>query len=101
MPTPRGVALVRRASIAALPGFRQLYSILQRGIRDAVLPAGLKLPPTRQLAEALGIARNTVVHVYEQLALEGYVQAGVGRGTFVAAVGPRLVAERSAPPASP
>ena len=36
------------------------------------------------LAQALGIARNTVVHVYEQLALEGYVQAGVGRGTFVA-----------------
>ena len=28
------------------------------------------------LAEALGIARNTVVHVYEQLALEGYAQAG-------------------------
>ena len=74
---------------------RQLYSILQVGIRDAVLPAGLKLPPTRVLAEALGIARNTVVHVYEQLALEGYAQAGVGRGTFVAAVGPRLVVDRA------
>ncbi|HZT55596.1 MAG TPA: PLP-dependent aminotransferase family protein [Burkholderiaceae bacterium] len=83
------------------PDHRQLYGILQRGIRDAVLPAGLMLPPTRQLCEALGIARNTVVHVYEQLALEGYVQAGIGRGTFVAAVAPRLVAERAAPPASP
>ena len=70
---------------------RQLYRILQTGIRESVLTAGLKLPPTRALAQALGIARNTVVHVYEQLALEGYVQAGVGRGTFVAAVGPRLV----------
>ena len=70
---------------------RQLYRILQAGIRESVLPAGLKLPPTRTLAQALGLARNTVVHVYEQLALEGYVQAGVGRGTFVAAVGPRLV----------
>ena len=80
----------------AQPDHRQLYSILQRGIRDAVLPASLKLPPTRALAEALGIARNTVIHVYEQLALEGYVQAGVGRGTFVATVGPRLVADRSA-----
>ena len=75
---------------------RQLYRILQTGIRDARLSAGLKLPPTRALAQALGIARNTVVHVYEQLALEGYVQAGVGRGTFVAEIGPRLVA--SAPP---
>lgn len=69
---------------------RQLYTILQAGIRDAVLAAGSRLPPTRVLAQALGIARNTVVHVYEQLALEGYVQAGVGRGTFVADLGPRL-----------
>ncbi len=69
---------------------RQLYTILQAGIREAVLAAGSRLPPTRQLAKALGIARNTVVHVYEQLALEGYVQAGVGRGTFVADIGPRL-----------
>ena len=54
-----------------------------------MLPAGLRLPPSRALAQALGLARNTVVHVYEQLALEGFVQAGVGRGTFVAEVGPR------------
>ncbi len=72
---------------------RQLYRILQTGIRDAVLPAGLKLPPSRALAQALHIARNTVVHVYEQLALEGYVEAGVGRGTFVAEVGPRFAVE--------
>lgn len=67
---------------------RQLYRILQSGIREARLPAGLKLPPTRMLAAALGIARNTVVHVYEQLALEGSVTAGVGRGTYVADVKP-------------
>ena len=79
---------------------RQLYRILQAGIREAVLPAGLKLPPTRALAQSLGLARNTVVHVYEQLALEGYVQAGVGRGTFVAAVGPRLVERGTAPVAA-
>jgi len=75
----------------AEPNHRQLYRILQRGIRESALTAGLRLPPSRLLAEALGIARNTVVHVYEQLALEGYVRAGVGRGTFVAAVAPRLV----------
>jgi GntR family transcriptional regulator/MocR family aminotransferase len=76
---------------------RQLYRILQGGIRQSLLPAGLKLPPTRVLAHALGIARNTVVHVYEQLALEGYVQAGVGRGTYVAEVGPMLVDRTIAP----
>jgi len=69
---------------------RQLYRIVQAGIADATLPPGTKLPPTRVLGTALGIARNTVVHVYEQLALEGCVRAGVGRGTFVADTGPRL-----------
>lgn len=63
---------------------RQLYRLLQTGIHHGELVGGLKLPPSRVLAQALGIARNTVVHVYEQLALEGYVEAGVGRGTFVA-----------------
>lgn len=79
---------------------RQLYRILQQGMREAVLPAGSRLPPSRSLAQALGIARNTVVHVYEQLALEGYVQARVGRGTFVADMGPRL-APAAAPDAAP
>src|ERR1700712_3085307 len=51
------------------PDHRQLYLILQRGIRQSVLMPGTKLPPTRSLAESLDIARNTVVHVYEQLAL--------------------------------
>jgi len=101
MPTIGSASPLRKA---ALPDFvlrqfdrnspehdhRQLYTILQGGIRDAVLAAGSRLPPTRLLAQALGIARNTVVHVYEQLALEGYVQAGVGSGTFVADLGPRL-----------
>jgi GntR family transcriptional regulator/MocR family aminotransferase len=108
MPTrPEPAAL---SAVAALPDFvlrqfdrgsdehdhRQLYRILQNGIRESVLPAGLKLLPSRALAKSLGIARNTVVHVYEQLALEGYVKAGVGRGTFVAEVGPRLLAPSGA-----
>jgi GntR family transcriptional regulator/MocR family aminotransferase len=70
---------------------RQLYRILQSGIRESLLPAGLRLQPSRVLAQALGLARNTVVHVYEQLALEGFVQARVGRGTFVAEVGSRML----------
>jgi GntR family transcriptional regulator/MocR family aminotransferase len=74
-----------------LPDHRQLYAILQRGIRDGALAAGGKLPPSRVLAQALGIARNTVVHVYEQLTLEGYVSAGVGRGTYVAPRPPRWI----------
>ena len=45
------------------PDHRQLYSILQRGIRDAVLPAGLKLPPTRLVKTLIvdGAEKGSVV----------------------------------------
>ena len=76
---------------------RQLYRILKDGILRGALPAGAKLPPSREMARTLGIARNTVVQVYEQLALEGLVQAGVGRGTYVAEVAPAFAGQ---PPAA-
>ncbi|MGB3275353.1 MAG: GntR family transcriptional regulator, partial [Castellaniella sp.] len=47
------------------------------------MAAGARLPSTRDLAADLGIARNTVLQVYDQLTEEGYVHAGVGRGTYV------------------
>ncbi|KQP18342.1 PLP-dependent aminotransferase family protein [Pseudorhodoferax sp. Leaf267] len=77
----------------------QLYRILQAGIRQSTLPAGLKLPPTREMAQVLGIARNTVVQVYEQLVLEGLAQAGVGRGTYVKAMAPGFIGRARAAPA--
>lgn len=61
-----------------------LYRVLRDGMHQARLTATTRLPPSRALAQALGIARNTVVQVYAQLALEGYVVSQVGRGTFVA-----------------
>lgn len=87
-PTSKGSALpdfVARQfdHTQAVHDHRQLYNILERGIRESVLAPGSRLPPSRQLAQTLGIARNTVVHVYQQLTLEGYLQAQVGRGTFV------------------
>ena len=69
------------------PNHRQLYRILEEGVRSRRLPAGLRLPPTREMARALGIARNTVVHAYDQLTLEGFLSSRVGRGTFVADIG--------------
>ncbi|QCP54017.1 PLP-dependent aminotransferase family protein [Trinickia violacea] len=66
------------------PVYRQLHRLLQQAILSRELPAGTKVPSSRLLANELGIARNTVTQVYEQLALEGYVTSGTGRGTFVA-----------------
>ncbi len=66
------------------PVYRQLHRLLQQAILSKELPAGSKVPSSRLLAAELGIARNTVTQVYEQLALEGYVTSATGRGTFVA-----------------
>jgi GntR family transcriptional regulator/MocR family aminotransferase len=66
------------------PLYLQLHRLLQRAILSRELPAGTRVPSSRMLARELGIARNTVTQVYEQLLLEGYVTSTIGRGTFVA-----------------
>jgi len=72
------------------PGSRARLSALHRqlraGILDGRLRAGLRLPPTRALAAALGVARNTTIAAYDMLLSEGYVVARAGAGTYVADV---------------
>lgn len=71
-----------RAADAA-PLQRQLHARLKNAIVDGSMLAGSRLPASRALAQRLGIARNTVSAVYEQLAVEGFVIAG-RQGTVAA-----------------
>lgn len=66
------------------PLYQQIYSFLRQQILSAQLPLGTRLPPTRELAKQLGLSRNTVVAAFEQLLMEGYLEARVGAGTYVA-----------------
>jgi GntR family transcriptional regulator/MocR family aminotransferase len=66
-----------------LPLSRQLASALRRAIGDGALGSGARLPSTRSLAAELGIARSTVVAVFEQLVAEGFVLSRAGSGYFV------------------
>ena len=43
-----------------------------------------QLPSTRKLALELGVSRNTVIHAYEQLVAEGYIESRRGSGYYVA-----------------
>src|SRR3978361_1397229 len=52
---------------AAEPAYRQLFRLVQQAILSGRLAAGTKLPSSRSLGADLGIARNTVIQVYEQL----------------------------------
>ncbi|MBB5372910.1 MocR-like pyridoxine biosynthesis transcription factor PdxR [Acidocella aromatica] len=76
------------------PLHRQLHEALLAAVLEGELPAGRKLPSSRLLARELGVARNTVIDVYETLAAQGCLETRHGSGTYVA----DLSAERLAPP---
>ncbi len=61
----------------------EIYRQLRQSILNGRLQAGDRLPPTRDLARRLSVARNTVAVAYEQLWSEGLVTSRVGAGTFV------------------
>ncbi|MDR3506660.1 MAG: PLP-dependent aminotransferase family protein [Caulobacteraceae bacterium] len=65
---------------------------LQSGLRRAIIAAitarrlqpNQQIPPSRVLAQQLGIARNTVTAVYEDLATRGFLRSVERQGYFVA-----------------
>jgi GntR family transcriptional regulator/MocR family aminotransferase len=69
---------------ASVPLYRQLYDELRAIILSGQLQAGTRLPSTRTLAGELGIARSTVVIVFERLIAEGYLDGKSRGGTYVA-----------------
>lgn len=86
----------------AAEGYQALYERLRGQILRGLLPAGARMPSSRELASQLGVARMTVVRAYRALVEEGYAQTRAGTGTFVAALAPdRLLAARRRAPAPP
>ena len=74
--------------LVTLKGDGPVSHRLYRGVRAVILDgrwqAGTRLPSTRQLADELGISRKAVGRAFQRLADEGYVEARVGDGTYVA-----------------
>lgn len=80
------------------PLYLQLYHALRQAILRGQLSAGIQLPPTRVLAAELAVSRTTIVTAFEQLIAEGYLEARVGSGTFVAATLPEEMLQIPAQP---
>jgi GntR family transcriptional regulator/MocR family aminotransferase len=72
------VSLVGRRDLSG-----EIYRQVRRAILDRELRPGDRLPPSRELARALVVARATVTVAYERLAAEGFVTFRQGAGTFV------------------
>lgn len=64
---------------------KQLKERIRHAILSGFLPPKKELLSSRALSKELGISRNTVVNVYDQLAAEGYLLAD-RQGTRVAAL---------------
>lgn len=77
-----------------------LYDAIRRLIEAGLAPPGTKLPPTRDLMKRLRLSRAAAVMAYERLTAEGFAEARVGAGTFVAAAVPQVL-ERPAVPVTP
>ena len=65
-----------------------LADAVRAAIIDGRLQAGAPLPPTRVLADDLGISRGVIVEAYQRLADEGLVSARRRAGTRVLGLRP-------------
>jgi GntR family transcriptional regulator / MocR family aminotransferase len=61
----------------------QLYQQLREAIESGRLAPGTQLPPSRLLAEQLGISRKTISDTYAVLTYENFLVGRIGSGTFV------------------
>ncbi len=62
----------------------QVYRAVRERILSGQLAPGQRLPSTRALTSALGVARSTVVQAFERLRAEGFLDAATGSATRVA-----------------
>ena len=97
------------ALVPVLPGAgprsKALYSAIRGLIEAGAVPGGAKLPTTRDLARRFGLSRAAAIAAFESLIGEGFAEARVGAGTFVAHHVPRLPKQKASPvppePAAP
>src|SRR5690606_21984608 len=83
----RGVPAVTRERTVdrarPAPLYHQLETLLRRQILAGRWAAGERIPTEEQLVEAYGVSRVTVRQALRNLVLDGYLERGPGRGTFV------------------
>ena len=82
---PRRLSSTYSVWLITLDGVGTLVDQLVRALRVEILKGevGARLPPTRTLAEDLGVSRNTVITAYGELANEGLIVSHFGGGSFI------------------
>jgi GntR family transcriptional regulator/MocR family aminotransferase len=75
----------------------RIRQMVVAAIESGRIPAHARMPSSRELAQRLGVARNTVVLAYQQLVDEGLLAARQRSGYFIA----KPMLPGKPPPASP
>ncbi|MFD2933122.1 aminotransferase-like domain-containing protein [Spirosoma flavum] len=83
-------SLIQLDKSLTTPVFVQLSNQLGDLIRRGTLAPGQRLPGTRQLADLLGLNRQTIVAAYDESTAQGWLESRVGSGTYVAAHFPEV-----------
>src|SRR5215831_3553423 len=81
------------------PKYLQLSRAIRSAVQEGRIANGARLPPTRELAQVLGLARNTVRGAYEHLGTTRLLHGRVGAGSFVNTIGPSTRPSTAAVPA--
>jgi GntR family transcriptional regulator len=75
---------IRIETTSGIPITRQIADQIRAQCAGGALTAGQRLPSVRALARELAVNQNTILHVYEQLTMEGLLERRHGDGTYVA-----------------
>src|ERR1700730_7311485 len=65
------------------PLYRQLHEQLRSAILAGRMVRGERIPPTRELAQSIGLNRPPIPAACGVLEAEGLIRREVGRGSFV------------------
>jgi DNA-binding transcriptional MocR family regulator len=90
-----------RPHLAKGPGLKSLGIVeaLEADVQAGRLAPGVRLPPQRAIAEALGVDLTTVTRAFNEARRRGLIEAKAGRGTFVRRIVEGRGAELHAAPA--
>ncbi|HTW36026.1 MAG TPA: PLP-dependent aminotransferase family protein [Rhizomicrobium sp.] len=81
---PLAIANIRLDPHSPLPIHEQICQSIRAAVAAQELPAATLLPSSRELAQYLGVARNTVAFAYVRLVAEGVCVSNTRRGTRIA-----------------